>query len=130
MQLIDLSAANQFFNEFVEAFATFDGTVVAERYMQPFMAVDSSGNSTLLQTRAEIADYFQTFLDEYRATGSNSCRYRDLDVVAIGSNSALMTVTWDLVRADDTLSQSWRESYIVIRKESGLYVSTSVDHAS
>ena len=130
MQLIDLSAANHFFNEFVEAFATFDGTVVAERYLQPFMAVDSDGNSTLLQTRAEIADYFQTFLDEYRAAGNKSCRFRDLDVVAVGTNSALMTVTWDLLRADGTLSQSWRESYIVVRRESGLFVSTSVDHAS
>lgn len=129
MKPIRNDEAAHFFDEFVEAFATFDGDRVAERYRAPFLAIDAEGTTTCLDTREKIARYFQTFLDDYRAQGCRACSYDELEVAAAGTAGALLTVTWDLVREDRTPVQSWRESYLVVREEARLVVVASVDHA-
>ena len=128
MNPIETREAEQFFSDFVTAFATFDGRVVAERYLEPFVAIDGEGAQRLLKTRAEIGNYFQGFLNDYRAKGSTSCRYDELEIVAMGSTSALLTVSWELMNDLKAVVQTWRESYVVVRLSAGLFVTTSIDH--
>ena len=129
MNPIGRDEAEHFFDDFVEAFATFDGAVVARRYRTPFLALGSAGAATVLTTVDEIAAYFQEFLDDYRAQGCRSCRYVDLAVVGTGTTSGLVTATWELLDGGGSVVQSWRESYVVVREGAALRVSASVDHA-
>jgi hypothetical protein len=118
-----------FFDAFVEAFRSFDGKKVSARYAAPYLALNGEGALTLLPTREEIARYFQTVLDDYFAQGCRSCRYLELEVLAVGSQSASGTVTWELLDQHGQILSSWRESYNLLRTEHGLQIFASTDHA-
>jgi hypothetical protein len=120
--------AKVFFDEFVEAFATFDGNEIARRYRVPYLAVQAEGTGRVFQTRAAIAEYFQRIVDGYQSGGCRSCRYGDLEVTAIGRDAALGTVTWDLLRAEGSAITSWRESYLLVRADERLETLASIDH--
>ena len=118
-----------FLDGFVAAFATFRGEEVARRYAPPFLAVDARGGATAFATEADVAHHFQGVLDDYRARGCRSCRYVALEAVAIGAQAALVSATWELLRADGAAELRWRESYAVRRTERGMRVLASFDHA-
>jgi hypothetical protein len=122
-------AARFFFDEFVSAFSTFDGNEIARRYQAPYLALRVDGSTQRFSADADIAKYFQEVVDNYHRSGCRSCRYRDLEVQALGKRSALATVTWDLLEDDGTLLVSWRESYNLTSVGESLRVVASVDHA-
>jgi hypothetical protein len=117
-----------FFDAFVQAFPSFDGKKIAERYAAPYLALNGEGVLTLLPTQADIASYFQTVLDNYAAQGCRSCRYLELEVLAVGSKSGIGTVTWEMLGKDGKVLSSWRESYNFMRTENGLRIFSSTDH--
>jgi hypothetical protein len=118
----------QFFDSFVAAFSTFDGEVIAQRYFPTFIALRTDGTLDSFTSSADIARYFQQFLDGYRADGCVSCSYKTLDVVSIGQACVLATVTWDLYDSNGAIVSSWRESYNLAYAQSGLRVFASIDH--
>jgi hypothetical protein len=122
--------ANRFFDDFVTAFSTFSGEVVARLFSHPYMAVDSDGNPTILESPAHTAQYFQKYLEDYKGRGSKSCRYDYLDVVPIGSSGALFSVTWSLQDSSGETINSWSESYCVSRTIEGMLAYASIDHAA
>lgn len=124
-----IAAAAAFFDNFVEAFATFQGASVADLFSHPYMAVDQAGKATILDSPANTAPYFQKYLDEYKASGSQTCRYHDLEVVSIGASSALVTVTWSLHDEAGLALDSWRESYCVSSASGRMLAYASIDHA-
>lgn len=117
-----------FFDAFVEAFQTFDGPLIARRYLAPYSALHAGGIVECFSTPAEIASYFQKVVDGYRSQGCRSCRYGELEVVSMGQACVLGTVTWELLLEDGSVLQSWRESYNLARTEGGLRVFATVDH--
>lgn len=119
-----------FFDEFVEAFSTFDGLVVAQRYHQPFIALHSDETAETMQNHSETAEYFQKYLDSYHADGCRSCGFEELEVIQINQSSILATVTWKLYDSKKALVTSWRESYTIAFINSKMQVLTSVDHAA
>jgi hypothetical protein len=123
-------AAGSFFDEFIVAFSSFDGAEIARRYRSPYLALHADGSVHCFAVHADIARYFQAVVDDYHSKGCRSCRYRDLEVVALGTRSALATVTWDLLREDGTSMVSWRESYNLTLVGELFRVVASVDHAA
>lgn len=123
------AAAARFFDEFVDAFRTFDGNVVAQRYSSPYLAAHVDETLDCFTNHSEIARYFQGVLDDYHARGCRSCRYADLEVVPLGEAGVLGTVTWELLHEDGSVLSRWRESYNMARSGEGLKVFCSVDHA-
>lgn len=117
-----------FFDAFVQAFLSFDGKVIAKRYAAPYLALNGEGVLTLLPMQADIASYFQTVLDNYAAQGCRSCRYLELEVFAVGSKSAIGTVTWEMLGQNGKVLSSWRESYNFMRTENGWRIFASTDH--
>lgn len=121
--------AKAFFDGFVAAFATFDGELIARRYLSPYSALHVDGSVDVLSTAAEVGGYFQRIVDRYHARGCRACRYADLGIVAVGTRSVFATVRWDLLREDGTTLSSWRESYLLTRAGDRLRIFSSVDHA-
>lgn len=117
-----------FFDSFVACFATFDGARVAELYLAPTIALRRDGSVQCLASRTEIAAFFQTALDGYRARQVAICRYGALDVQPLGGRAALGTVTWDLLAADSGVVMTWRQSYTLVAMPEGLRVMASVTH--
>lgn len=119
----------QFFDDFVVAFATFDGFFVAQRYAEPCISLDAQGALRSFHSGQEIAGYFQSVLTTYHGEGCRSCRYSDLEVVSMGALSVLATVSWELLRSDGSVVSGWRESYNLLHSDQGWRVFASTDHA-
>src|SRR5262249_26773788 len=117
-----------FFGAFVNAFGSFDGEVIAQRYAVPYLAISADGSARVYADRPAVAGYFQEVVDQYHAYGVRSCRYRDLQFTPIGGRCVLASVTWDLLLQDGTVQSTWRESYNICRASSGLRIQASTDH--
>ena len=123
------SEATQFFDDFVAAFGTFDGSSVARLFIHPYLAVDQHGIQSVFSSPEDTAMYFQGHLERYKSSGAESCRYHSLEVVPIGTLGALASVTWSLASAHGSEISSWRESYCVSRKNGQMLAYASIDHA-
>ncbi len=121
--------ARRFFDDFVEAFRSFNGEVITERYLAPYLAFHTYGAVQVFASTADIAAYFQRIVSKYYAQGCRSCRYRELAVVPLGKECALATVTWELLAQDLSVIRVWRESYNLCLVDGHFMVFTSTDHA-
>jgi hypothetical protein len=117
-----------FFDDFVEAFISFSGVRIAARYHVPGVALRGDGSIQCFESRAEVERFFQSAVDGYRRDGCRGIRFKDLDVVPMGGRSALGTVTWELLREDETVLRHWRQSYNLARVEAGWQIFASTFH--
>ena len=117
-----------FFDDFVEAFSSFSGARIATRYAVPGVALRGDGSIQCLQSRPEVERFFQAAVDAYHREGCRGIRFKDLDVVPIGGRSALGTVTWELLREDGSVLRQWRQSYNLVRVETGWQILPSTYH--
>lgn len=124
----DAQVIRAFFNDFVLAFASFQGEVIAQRYAAPYLALRADASHELFASDDDIARYFQNIVDGYYQQGARSCRYRDFDWLAVGPAHVLATVTWELLDSRGEVISAWRESY-TLALQSGTYrITTSIDH--
>jgi hypothetical protein len=121
-------AARAFFDEFVRAFSSFSGAIIARRYAQPYLALHSDGTRDLCPTMNDSARYFQGIVDGYREQGAKTCSYKEMDVVAIGRGHVLATVTWQLHDSAGGVVSEWRESYTLASNAGEYRITTSIDH--
>lgn len=128
MSLSRVSAA-AFFDDFVAAFSRFDGNLIAQRYTAPYVALQADGSTQCFTEHAAIGKYFQSVVEAYHEQGCRSCRYRDLEVVPLGKQAALATVTWELLLEGSEIHSAWCESYNLALTASGWRIFASVDHA-
>jgi hypothetical protein len=119
---------SRFFDDFVEAFGTFSGARIATRYYVPGIALRGDGSIQSLQSRAEVERFFQAAVDSYQRDGCRGIQWRDLDVVPMGDRGVLATVTWDLLREDRTVLRHWRQSYNLVRVDTGWQIFASTYH--
>ena len=124
------SRARAFFQTFVEAFRSFNGNTIADRYLTPYLAFHTNKSAQVFMSRAETSSHFQKLVDEYHAKGCRSCRYKDLAILPLGKDCALGTVTWELLTEDLSLVGAWRESYNLCLVEGRFMVFASTDHAA
>lgn len=117
-----------FFDDFVETFSSFSGVRIATRYAVPGVALRGDGSIQCLQSRVEVERFFQAAVDTYHREGCRGIRFKDLEVVPIGGRSALGTVTWELLREDGSVLRQWRQSYNLVRVETGWQILASTYH--
>ena len=124
------SRVTSFFEEFVVAFATFDGAKIAERYASPYLAFHAKGRSEVYSSSRDIAQYFQRIVDGYYDKGVRSCSFENLHVTAVGSESVFASVTWTLHGIGGAVLVAWRESYNLWLHEGKYLVFASTDHVA
>lgn len=118
----------RFFEAFCTAFVEFNGTVIAQRYATPYTSLNTEGTLQVFETQEKIALYFQGFLNKYHEQGCRTCRFKNLQVVPLGNMSALASVTWELLRNDQSVVSTWRESYNLTQASNELRIYASTDH--
>ncbi len=117
-----------FFEEYAEAFDSIDGNCIAALYHMPTVTMRGDGSIHCLQSREELARFFQGVADTYYKDGYRSGRFKDLQVTPIGERSALATMDWELQRADGSVIRAWRQSYNVVRVGNGWQILVSTFH--
>lgn len=126
----DKSRITAYFEDFIEAFASGDGSRVARKFSTPYLVREASGRSRVLATMAKVSAHFQYYLDDYRDRGCSRCSYQDLEITELGRNSALASVVWFLWDDAGVCLSSWAESYLLSLEASELVAFASVDHVT
>ena len=103
------------FDAFVEAFATFDGTIVGRLFVAPGIALRRDGTLQGFSNQGDIEAYYQRALDHYRASGCVSCRYSNLETRLLNDDSVIATASWDLLHRDGSVIGHWRQAYFMTR---------------
>jgi hypothetical protein len=117
-----------FFDHFDTAFATFDGTRIAERYAEPYLACRADGSAQSFPDAASIADYFQQIVDDYHRRGVRSCTHTPPAARTLGGRHVISTVTWQLWDGEVNEVVAWTESYVMSDDGRDLLIRSSVDH--
>ncbi len=123
-------AVKEYFDDFVEAFATYSGARVASKFSVPYLVRGESGQTNVLQSSADVSQHFQEYLDDYKSQGCRSCRYANLDVKWIGADSVLASVDWTLLDQSQAPVAGWSESYLLSVVGNQVLAYASVDHVS
>ena len=123
-----VDSVKDFFDRFVDEFPSFDGNVIASRYLTPYVAVSSDGDVWQCSDPTDTVTYFQSLLDRHASQGVLSCKYSDFECTPIGNSCFFVTVTWAMLGAEDSVISTWRESYNLVKTDSGLKIFTSIDH--
>jgi len=119
-----------YFEDFVDAFATYSGDRVAKKFDTPYLVRQASGESKIFDTISQVSSHFQKHLDEYKTNGCSECRYLNLKVVWLGAESALASVDWELLNSSGEKVLFWSESYLLSIHEDYALAYASIDHAT
>jgi ketosteroid isomerase-like protein len=117
-----------FFEQYTEAFDSIDGNRIAALYCMPTVTMRGDGSIHCLQSREELARFFQGVADTYHRDGYRSGSFKNLQVTPIGARSALATLDWELRRMDGSIIRQWRQSYNVVRVAGGWRILVSTFH--
>ena len=117
-----------FFEQYTKAFDSIDGNRIAQLYYTPTVTMRGDGSIHCLQSREELARFFQGVADTYYKDGYRSGTFKNLQVVPMGGKSALATMDWGLRRADGSIMREWRQSYNVVRVAGGWQILVSTFH--
>lgn len=117
-----------FFEDYTKTFATFDGNRIAAFYWVPAITMRGDASIHCLESREEVARFFQGVADTYHKEGAQSGPLKNLQIVPIGERSALATMDWELRRGDGSLIREWRQSYNVVRGGNGWQILVSTFH--
>jgi len=117
-----------FFQEYNNAFASIDGGRIAALYYMPTVTMRADGSIHCLQSREELARFFQNVADTYHREGYRDGRFKILEVISIGGRSALATLDWELLRGDGSVIRGWRQSYNLVRSGGGWQILVSTFH--
>lgn len=103
---------DSFFQAYAAAFARFDAEEITRFYHDPTVTLRADGSLHLLRGRTDIRNFFEGVLDSaYRPFHFHHGVFHGLEVKSMGARSALVTMEWDLRRADDTVIRRWWQSY-------------------
>ena len=122
------AAIRKFFEDFVTAFASFDGHRVANKFGLPCLAKGKGDVCSVFDSSSHLAQYFQSYLDDYYQQGCRECRYTIGSVNWLGSECAVVSANWDLVDAAGVSVTSWSESYMLSFVGSKAFAFATVDH--
>jgi ketosteroid isomerase-like protein len=124
----DVDDARAFLGQYIRAFDSIDGARVAALYHEPCITMRGDGSIHCLQSREELARFFQGVADTYHRDGYRNSRFSNLEVTPIGGRSTLITVDWELLRQDGSPLRQWRQSYNLVRMDSGWQILVSTFH--
>jgi ketosteroid isomerase-like protein len=104
-----------FLEQYMKAWESVDGNRIAALYCVPTVTMRGDASIHCLQSREELARFFQGVADTYYKDGYRGGGFRNLQVVPIGERSALATMDWEQRRGDGSLIREWRQSYNFVR---------------
>ena len=114
---------------FINDYLAFWGTEkFAGLYHIPSVTVRADGTVHTFQSREEIERFFSGVQRAYDLEGAKRWNIVSLEVKAIGGQSALITPDWQMLREDESVVRSWRQSYNVVRIDGQFRVLVSTFH--
>src|SRR3954471_20331156 len=106
-----------FFERYAQALAARDVDAVTALHHAPCLKIHGDGSIECLATNQELRAFFQRLMVNYQARdGSDSGGHFDaFDVLPIGHQAALASLTWELRQKDGIVYRRFRRSYNLVR---------------
>jgi len=123
-----IAEVNVFYKAYAEAFHAVSGVRIADFYYTPCLAMRGDGSIHCFQSRPEIEKFFHGVADTYYKEGLRRSEFNNLEVVPIGGRCLLATMEWVFYRGDGSLLKQWRQSYNLVRVETGWQILASTYH--
>jgi hypothetical protein len=95
----------------------------------PCIFVGADGSPSLFRTAEDISAFHCPRLESFRKGGVKKSKAMDFEVIELGTQSALVSVTWEQCREDDSIERTWRHSYNVVKTDVGWKILVSTFQA-
>ncbi len=108
---------------------TGDVNEVNQFFHLPCIFVGSNGSISPFSAAEDISTFHRPRLERFRKGGVKKPRTRDFEAVSLGTHSALVSVTWEQCREDDSIERTWRHSYNAVSTDTGWKILVSTFQA-
>jgi ketosteroid isomerase-like protein len=122
------AAVKRFLAEYIDAFLSNDGARIARTYNVPCVSVRVDGSICAFQSGDELKSFFQGLAEAYSKAGSRRWHYENLHIEALGAQSAIATLDWEMQREDGSAIRRWRQTYNFVLKDQRLRILASTFH--
>jgi hypothetical protein len=95
----------------------------------PCIFVGADGSVSLFHAAEDISTFHRPRLESFRKGGVKKSNAKDFEVVGLGTQSALVSVTWEQCREDDSVERTWRHSYNAVKTDAGWKILVSTFQA-
>jgi hypothetical protein len=95
----------------------------------PCIFVAADGSASLFQVAEDISAFHRPRLALFRNGGVKKPKTKDFAAVPLGTRSALVSVSWELCREDDSVERAWRHSYNCVKADPGWKILVSTFQA-
>jgi len=95
----------------------------------PCIFVGADGSASPFGAPGDISRFHQPRLESFRQGGVKKPKTKDFEAVSLGTHSALVSVTWEQYREDDSMERTWRHSYNVVKTDTGWKILVSTFQA-
>lgn len=96
----------------------------------PCTFVGADGSVSVFRVAEDISAFHRLRLDLFRKGGARKLKTMDFAATPLGTRSALVSISWELCRDDDSIERSWRHSYNVVMTDRGWKILVSTFQAS
>lgn len=98
---------------------TGDVEEVNEFFHLPCIFVAANGTTSICHSAEDISAFHRPRLRLFRKGGVTTPKTKDFQAASLGTQSALVSVSWEQCREDDTIEMAWRHSYNTIKTDTG-----------
>jgi hypothetical protein len=95
----------------------------------PCIFVGADGSISLFRTAEDISNFHRPRLESFRKGGVKKPKAKDFEACSLGTHSALVSVTWEQCREDDSIERAWRHSYNAVKTDTGWKILVSTFQA-
>ena len=85
----------------------------------PCIFVGADGSISLFKAAEDISTFHHPRLEIFRKGGVKKSKAKNFEAISLGMHSALVSVTWEQCREDDSIERTWRHSYNVVKTDMG-----------
>ncbi len=108
-----------------KAIAAKDISHVRKFFNEPSFSVGPDGSVTPMTDARVIDEFNRARLAQFLNDDAPLNSFRGCDAMTLGTQSALVSVNWELRRNDGTMVRAWRHYYNVLRTPAGLKILVS-----
>lgn len=109
-----MSEVAPFFAQYAERYMASDVNAISAVYEAPLLAV-REGRAIHLPDKTAVREHLAELMKAYERAGAARADIAELDVVPLGSSSAIATVRWHVLDAAGTLLRDFRSTYHLLR---------------
>ena len=124
-----IEEAKRFFQNYNEVFDSGDMKAFSKFFCEPFISVRADGSVASMPTNAIAEEFFFKAIEKWKEEGYQYFSTRDYSITPIGSESMLVTFTWEMLDKDRVLIREWCQSYNLLRCDGVWKVITSTFHS-